>query len=71
MTTRGLAGRVRDLEQAAGRQRGVRVLVRPAGLGGDALAAWEAEYLDVPHDASMTVIIRTFADHERPTHADH
>ena len=62
MTIRGLAGRVLDLEQAARGRSGVRVLVRPAGLDGEALAAWEAEGLDVPHDAAMTVIIRTFAD---------
>ncbi len=61
MTIRGLAGRVRDLEQAASRQSGVRVLVRPADLDGDALAAWEAEYREVPHDAAMTVVIRQFA----------
>ena len=62
MTIRGLAGRVRDLELAVSRKSGVRVLVRPADLDGVALAAWEAEGLDVPHDAAMTVIIRTFAD---------
>ena len=62
MTTRGLAGRVRDLEQAARERSGVRALIRPAGLDGEALAAWEAEYLHVPHDAALTVIIRTFAD---------
>ena len=62
MTIRGLAGRVRDLEQAASQRSGVRVLVRPADLDGVALAAWEAEYLHVPHDAAMTVIIRLFGE---------
>lgn len=62
MTMRGLAGRVRDLEQAASQRSGVRVLIRPADLDGDALAAWEAEYRDVPHDAAMTVIIRLFGE---------
>jgi hypothetical protein len=59
---RGLAGRVRDLELAVSRQSGVRVLVRPADLDGVALAAWEAEHRDVPHDAAMTVIIRLFGE---------
>ena len=62
MTMRGLAGRVRDLELAVSRKSGVRVLVRPADLDGVALAAWEAEYRDVPHDAAMTVIIRLFEE---------
>ena len=62
MTMRGLAGRVRDLELAVSQRSGVRVLVRPADLDGDALAAWESEYLHVPHDAAMTVIIRLFGE---------
>ena len=62
---RGLAGRVRDLEQAASQRSGVRVLVRPAGLDGEALAAWEAEYLHVPNDAALTVIIWQFDDTNR------
>ena len=62
MTIRGLAGRVRDLELAVSRKSGVRVLVRPADLDGDALAAWRAEYRDVPHDAAVTVVIRLFGE---------
>ena len=62
MTIRGLAGRVRDLELAVSRKNGVRVLIRPAGLDGVALAAWGAEYRDVPHDAAVTVIIRLFGE---------
>jgi len=63
VTIRGLGGRVRDLEQAASRRNGVRVLVRSVDLDGEALAAWEAEYLDVPHDAALTVIVRHFGIH--------
>ena len=62
MTMRGLAGRVRDLELAVSRKSGVRVLIRPADLDGDALAAWEAEYLHVPDDAAATVVIRLFGE---------
>ncbi len=62
MTIRWLAGWVRDLEQSASRQSGVRVLVRPSGLDGERLTTWDAHYLDVAHDAELTVIIRTFAE---------
>ena len=62
MTMRGLAGRVRDLELAVSQRSGVRVLVRPADLDGVALAAWAAEYRDVPHDAAVTVVIRLFGE---------
>ena len=37
------------------------MLVRLAGLDGEARAAWEAEHLNVPHDAAVTVVIRQFA----------
>ncbi|MGE0290421.1 MAG: hypothetical protein AB7I42_29045 [Bradyrhizobium sp.] len=46
----------------ASKREGVRVLVRPADLNGEALAAWRAQYLDVPTNAELTVIIHRFTE---------
>lgn len=60
MTTLNLIRRVGALELAATAHTAVRVLSRPADMAGDALAVWEAEHLNVPHAAAMTVIILRF-----------
>ena len=59
--SRALLGRLKALERSRTEGR-LRVVIQPAGLEGDALAAWEAANLSERQDDGLTVVIRRFGE---------
>ena len=61
MTTHALHRRLLRLEQAARASDAVKVVIRPAGLDGDALAEWDLV------DYGLVVVLNKFAEPDAPT----
>lgn len=59
MTTRTLARRIAEVERKA-TAGGLRVVVQPAGLEGEALAVWEHLNLGPEKTDELTVIVQRF-----------
>jgi hypothetical protein len=67
MTIHALHRRLLRLEQAARASDAVKVVIRPAGLDGDALAEWEQDNLV---DYGLVVVLNKFSEPDAPPVAE-